>query len=304
MHNNCIIIYSNFQNGFVTFFKSNVIVLLTLRINRLRAAELNNTHHLDEYYYILNSNPLYRLFTLAISILGFFLGWALVLEIILHLFNVLVAGLHLVTFNFSSEPEAKVFLSNYIVPVFGDMNGIILFKFKIINQIINGIILVLGSAFLYYVRIHALGEFTYTELIMQGLNPFKKENRYIDYEERKYKKEKLSKSKKIKESQNFKSNSTDYKKSYNENNFKNNYQSNNDYDKSKSNDKEDLNIEYILACAKLGVDPDDSFEKIKTRYRFIMSNLHPDSTSNSSESTDYIQQINQAYDIIKKYNKK
>lgn len=58
--------------------------------------------------------------------------------------------------------------------------------------------------------------------------------------------------------------------------------------------------EFLKSCYILGCEPDDDFETIKNQYKYLLKNLHPDK-NNDSKSTEYVQKLNNAMDIIKKY---
>ncbi|WBW49306.1 J domain-containing protein [Peptoniphilus equinus] len=58
--------------------------------------------------------------------------------------------------------------------------------------------------------------------------------------------------------------------------------------------------EYIKACYTLGCEPEDEFEMIRKRYKYLLKNLHPDK-NNDQASTEYVQKLNNAMDYIQKH---
>ncbi len=189
----------------------------------------------------------------------------------------------------------------YLYPMFlkGQFEMFYFFKNPILNYTFNFIIFGIAAINIYLRRLKHADDCSYFEaFFLQGL-PFKELFK---------KKPKAEYSKRNKTK--FNNNSSNYYYDYyysSENDYSNedNYSSEDNYEDyyydnsshKTSNDPYDEN--FVNSCILLGVDPDDSFEKIKSRYRFLAKNFHPDK-NDDPESTEYLQKLNNAFDIIKK----
>ncbi|WP_156286310.1 DnaJ domain-containing protein [Oceanivirga salmonicida] len=83
---------------------------------------------------------------------------------------------------------------------------------------------------------------------------------------------------------------------FNYENFNNQYQYYNDF-----NQNVNLENEYEKACKVLGVDINSSYEEKKKRYRDLLKKYHPD-INHTKEAEEMSKNINDAWDIVEKYN--